>query len=41
MNKRLAELLQKREQLRKEARELAEAVDVPAEELETKAEALA
>src|SRR5690606_9488755 len=35
------ELLQKREQPRKEARELAEAVDVPAEELETKAAARA
>lgn len=38
VNKRMAALLQRREELRKEARALAEAVDIPTEELEEKSE---
>lgn len=40
MNKRLAELLKKRTALKKEARDLAEATDIPVEELEQKSEAV-
>src|SRR5690606_35410502 len=40
MNKRLAELLKKRTELKKEARDLVEATDIPLEELERKSEAV-